>query len=719
MKYSNMSGIDSTATALPGIPPSPNLRDQEGQEGPVEIGRDFYINRSLFHDVETASSLSSLSGVIASTSNLQLGGQSTGETSRSTFVGEGRFSTLGKKGRRSFQVQLDAVEASPRRETDTSREGSPWYIVQSPRGVNSKNIETVLCSPGQDGPKKSSSSSDGLIIDVPKTRMITSREHLDELLRFQPPVSPPPALSNHAALGHHISDDLEVSGLSLNHASDNSSVGRNEGFLAYVREKYSTASCKMKFLFAGGVFVVFMCIIAITAASLNIRIGNNNDIEDAKPVDKSYDNDMNNPSGDDDGYFPIGLEGNTTSTTNDVLFDLEEELVGTDSLTPSSSSSNPTTNVPTTESPSVLSASPTTKSPNVLLVLPSTEPTSILYTLLFPESTSESSTGPTYQTPGPSFLPSGSSSASPTSTPGLPQVVLTPISDTTIIEDNRASSYGKDSYLTVKGLRGASSFLRFDISAVSGNAVSMAILRVYSILRTDDEIMGEVVGGVSNVDVSFLPFAGIWDENMVSFDNPVISIEAVSVGSFTVEGYPFDVSPLFWLQRLHEVDVTQAFRGSKNSEGLTIITFMLYSDDNTQGLVDFASSDYSEIFGGPELVIDLSETQYPTTSPTKSALPTSAPVSSPTLPPSIPPTPKPSSSPTPKPSPETSPPTPVPIDDCLAKCENEVTENFSVGDYIDACVERARDCDRECKNNCRLEAEMAEEEALTFCKERC
>ena len=694
MKYNNMSGINSTATVVPGIPPSPNLRDQEGQGGPVEIGRDFYINRSLFRDVETASSLSSLSGVIASTSNLQLGGQSTGETSRSTFVGEGRFSTLGKKGRRSFQAQLDTVEASPRRETDTSREGSPWYIVHSPRGVNSKNIESVLCSPGQDGPKKSSTSSDRLIIDVPKTRMITSREHLDDLLRFHPPVFPPPAPSNHAALGHHISDDLEVSGLSHIHASDNSSVGGNEGFLAYVGEKYSNASCKMKLLFAGGVIVFLVSIIAITAASLNIKIGNN-------------DNDKNIPSDGDDGYFPIGLEGNTTSTTNDVLFDLEEELAVTDSLNPSSSPSDPISNVPATESPTVLSA------------LPTTEPTSVLSTLLLPVSTSEPSIGPASQTSGPSFSPSGSSTASPTTTPGLPQVVLTPISDTTIIEDNPASSYGKDSYLTVKGLRGASSFLRFDVSAVSGNTVSMAYLRVYSILRTDDEIMGEVVGGVSTVNVNVLPFAGIWDENMVSFDDPVILVEAVSVGSFTVEGYPFDLSSLFRLQRVHEVDVTKAFRGSKNSEGLTTITFMLYSDDNTQGLVDFASSDYSETFGGPELVIDFSETQYPTSSPTTSALPTSTPVSSPTLPPSIPPTPKPSSSPTPDPSSETSPPTPVPIYNCIAQCESDVTINFSIEDYIDTCVERARDCDRQCKNNCKSEAEIAKEEALTFCKETC
>jgi hypothetical protein len=524
--------------------------------------------------------------------------------------------------------------------------------------------------------------------------MITSREHLDDLLRFHPPVFPPPAPSNHAALGHHISDDLEFSGLSHIHASDNSSVGENEGFLAYVGEKYSNASCKMKLLFAGGVIVFLVSIIAITAASLNIKIGNN-------------DNDKNIPSDGDDGYFPIGLEGNTTSTTNDVLFDLEEELAVTDSLNPSSSPSDPISNVPATESPTVLSA------------LPTTEPTSVLSTLLLPVSTSEPSIGPASQTSGPSFSPSGSSTASPTTTPGLPQVVLTPISDTTIIEDNPASSYGKDSYLTVKGLRGASSFLRFDISAVSGNMVSMAYLRVYSILRTDDEIMGEVVGGVSTVNVNVLPFAGIWDENMVSFDDPVILVEAVSVGSFTVEGYPFDLSSLFRLQRVHEVDVTKAFRGSKNSEGLTTITFMLYSDDNTQGLVDFASSDYSETFGGPELVIDFSETQYPTSSPTTSALPTSAPVSSPTLPPSIPPTPKPSSSPTPDPSSETSPPTPVPIYNCIAQCESDVTINFSIEDYIDTCVERARDCDRQCKNNCKSEAEIAKEEALTFCKETC
>lgn len=80
---------------------------------------------------------------------------------------------------------------------------------------------------------------------------------------------------------------------------------------------------------------------------------------------------------------------------------------------------------------------------------------------------------------------------------------------------------------------------------------------------------------LTNVNVDFLLFAGTWDANLVTVDNPVIQVKASSISSFSVEGYPY-LSSLV-VQQAHKVYVTEAFRSSQNSEGFTTITFMLYS----------------------------------------------------------------------------------------------------------------------------------------------
>jgi hypothetical protein len=706
------------AKAAPELPLSPEHRNDDGQGGAADIGGDFYINRGLC-DVDTASSLSSISGVVAGESNLQFTGQSTGKTIRATLVGRGRFPTLGMKGTmRLFQVQLDTVEASPSRETIESdvNVGSPWYIADSPRGVVS--IETALCSPDQNNSKESfTSSSDGEMIDVPKTRLITSRKRLDDFLRVTPPFSPPSSQSHHVELGRHISNDFEDPRQSKIYGNENSTVDTNEGFLAYIGEKISHTSCRMKLFLAVGLIVFLVCIIAIMAESLTI-IGNNNIDEDAESyqVDYPYEDANNIPPGN---YFPIELEGNSSSKENDLIFDLGEEPAGTKSLTPSSSPSFSTDNSITEESPSVHSKLPTASTiahsesskPSIGVTPQTPSLAQIVLTTISNSTsvTSKPSIGITSQTPP--------SSALPTTTPSLSQIVLTPSSDTKIVKDYSAISYGKDDYLTVEGMRGASSYLRFDIAVLSGKAISVAILRLYSILPADDEMIGEVVGGLTNVNIDFLPFAGTWDESLVTFDNQIIPFEAVSVGSFSVEGYPYEMmSSLNNLRRVHEVDVTETIRSSQNLEGFTNVTFMLYSDDNSRGSVDFASTEYSVSFGGPKLVIDLSETDYPTASPR-----TSAPVSSPTMQPSIPPTPKPKTSPapTPLPFPKTLSPTPFPFDKCAAECEIEVTDNFDHEDHIDTCIAKTQDCDRQCKNECKFEAKKAQEEALTLCKEMC
>jgi hypothetical protein len=693
--------IISMATAEPEL--------SEGKEGAAGIGKDFYINRGVY-DVETASSLSSVSGVVESESKLQFSSQSTGKTSRATLVGKGRLSTLGKKGTgRSFQVQLDTVKASPSQETITSDVNmkSPWYIAGSPRGVAS--IETALYSPDQDKSKKSfTSSSDGGMIEVPKTRMIASRKHLDDILRVAPPLSPPSHSSHHIELGHHISDDFEVPRQSLH---ENSNV-TNEGFLAFVGEKISHTSCRMKLFLLVGLVVFLVCIVAITAQSLTI-IGNREKDEDvdSHQVDYPYEDASNTPP---DYYFPID--------TNDVIFVLEEEPAGTNILTPSFSPSVSTDSVITVESPSVHSDS---SKPSIGVSRQTPSMAQIVPTSILDFVTSKPSINITSQTP--------SNSGSPTTMPSLSQIVLTPSSDTKIVKDHSAISYAKDDYLTVEGMRGATSYLRFDTSALSGKVISVAVLRLHSILPTVDEMIGEVLGGLNNVDVDFLPFAGTWDESLVTFDDHIITpFQAVNAGSFSVEGYPYELSSSSNLRQVHEVDVTEAIRSAQNLEASTNITFMLYSDENSSGSVNFASTDYSVSFGGPKLVIALSKTDYPTTAPR-----TSAPTSSPTMPPSIFPTPKPSIPQTPKPSipptPEpkisaaptlspfakTSPPTLSPFDECVAECENEVAKSFDREDHVDMCIAETQDCDRQCKNECKLEAEKAEEEALTLCKEMC
>ena len=259
------------ATPAPGLPLSPTLWEHEGQMGAVDIGRDFY--KWDLYDVETVSSLSSDSRVVARESSLQFGGQSMGKTSHARLICEGRFSTFVKK------VQLDAVKASPGWETLISNEGSPRYIADSPRGVIS--IETSLCSPDQHHSNKSLMSlSDEEMIEVPRTRMITSRKHLDKLLCIPPPLCPPSPPSNHVEQGHCRSDDLEVSQQSKTCERD-SSVITNEGFWAYIGEKISYSSCQMRFFVAIGIIDFLVWIIAVMAESLTI-IGNKNNGNDAE-----------------------------------------------------------------------------------------------------------------------------------------------------------------------------------------------------------------------------------------------------------------------------------------------------------------------------------------------------------------------------------------------------------------------------------------------------
>ncbi|KAL9183074.1 hypothetical protein ACHAXT_004861 [Thalassiosira profunda] len=178
-------------------------------------------------------------------------------------------------------------------------------------------------------------------------------------------------------------------------------------------------------------------------------------------------------------------------------------------------------------------------------------------------------------------------------------VYLSPVVDTSTFRNRPDKSFQGHSYLSVKGGGRSSSFLRFNLSSLRGQRVAQAVLRLYS-------LNGEA-GGLGQIDVDMLPNAGIWAGNAVTWDNPVQSAQAYTVGSFSAVGYDvrtdLDASPT-----LHEVDVTRAFRGTYNAlDSFGVVTFELLSSIESPGRVDFASNEYSgrlrQANIHPELVI--------------------------------------------------------------------------------------------------------------------
>ena len=128
----------------------------------------------------------------------------------------------------------------------------------------------------------------------------------------------------------------------------------------------------------------------------------------------------------------------------------------------------------------------------------------------------------------------------------------------------------------------------------------------------------------------------MWHESQVSFANPIPrSSLSTKVGSFSVAGYPYSTGDnADGLQRLHEVDVTDAFWNSSSTNGFATLTFKLYSEVDSAGRVDFASKEWNGGWNQPVLIIELTDTAHPTPNPT-----TRPPTSTTTLvtPPVIPP----------------------------------------------------------------------------------
>ena len=727
---SSNSEDDNTEVAVIGTPP-PSKLSQDTQGRPT-IGKNFYINRGK-EDEDEASTLSSISGgtniskaqfggfaeqydvesgvavenntfeVIYGRENSYTDDKSSLSSLTDNFPSKGRFATFGRKGALAtfgFQTQLDnIVDTSPSREKkDPNR--SPWYV-QSSQHIETNAIPTL----GQGSDNTSSSSS---IINIPEKELMTSftRDHLDDLVRYppsKPPLNPPPLQRLSSSCQRRASD------------LDSSRAGRSEGFLTYVEEKYIRS--RRKKLISIVVVVFFVCVIVIVAVAFNTQNNSNVNKEEANTIYQvEQPHELENGTLSDlssvehDDTEDVSSDILTTDPTKQIPQVQVTESAATSTTTTNSSQAETTTTTTTSDTPST-STDPTTPGwLNDLSALDFTTTTSTTTTMSTTSSTTTTSTQktPTFSPTSkrPSLSPSISSTESPTTAPALPSLSLKAISDTSIFKNRPTKNFATASYLAVKNDAKASSFVRFDISNTSGNAVSKAILRLYSIVSANTD-SSEVIGGLSNINVDTLPLAGKWDESTITYDTPAESSDAFTVGSFSVEGYPHSENSV---QRIHEVDVTAAFRNSADAEGFTTVSFMLYSDETSTGRVDFASNEWGEGFNGPELVIELSDTTYPTKSPsTSSPTSTSSSVRS-TLPSS------------------------TPSNECTLKCEEDAIAKFDreIDKLVDKCIDETafnENCiqdAKKCKKECEKDAEKREEDVLEKvnndaikCKEIC
>lgn len=205
-------------------------------------------------------------------------------------------------------------------------------------------------------------------------------------------------------------------------------------------------------------------------------------------------------------------------------------------------------------------------------------------------------------------------------TPADSTVYLRTAADTSTFSNKPTKSYNTHPNLTVKSGNRGSTYLRFDISSLSGRPVQRAVLRLYSV---DGE-----GGGLTGLEVDMLPLAGVWDGASVTWDDPVQSSLAYMIGSFsattpTTPPDPADDSfGRLGEPTLCEVDVTQAFLRSEappnttDADGLLMVSFELRSAADAVGRIDFVSSSGRSDLG-PELVVVLAgPTRKPTRKPT-------------------------------------------------------------------------------------------------------
>ena len=328
---------------------STNSTTDAGQEkgdvqGRPEIGKDYYINRG--YD-ECASSLSSLSGGFTNMSKLRFGSlhydaENGGGHTRENARGDGfevdipvafdrnntedrsSLSSLtndyARKGASRFGVLTGAFakrkhkdlpyaygmnddnDETPTNPTDQGREsnGSPWYDYSNRVTIQHANqaVPVDASSPSN----SNNSSSPEVTVNTPEKALITSKQHLDELVQAPRPSTPRAFLSA----------SRRVSDLDTSRHSQLSNSRRSEGFATYVANGYNTASRRKKMSVMVAIVLFVICVIAITVAALNIKSGTGASAEESPnqmQVDAPYDK-------EETGDYDASLEKEGSSTSN-------------------------------------------------------------------------------------------------------------------------------------------------------------------------------------------------------------------------------------------------------------------------------------------------------------------------------------------------------------------------------------------------------------------
>ncbi|KAL9183077.1 hypothetical protein ACHAXT_004864 [Thalassiosira profunda] len=770
-----MSSIHTDAAVILNVGPSVSEHGQGDEEdlGRPEIGKAYYINRTQ-NDAE--SSLSSLSGGITTLSKLRFGalrdGSSaegdvenspvdaifrenasdgvseekrsdvsslTNEVTRKGVHGHSRFSPFSRLGK--FSVQLEDVadnsfdvedNASAQEIEVLEAESSLWYdSTDTPtKHVPLPPSQVVHTLIEQESTKTPATRS--VAFDAPNQKMLADRAHLDELVQF-----PPPRSTKRAS-------DVETV-----------STGWDGDFPAYLRRRFAVGS-RRRWVVAFVLVLFALCIVAIVVAGMSTTQDDSNggtngsytqieQPEDMKraPVDIPANDTLGAGSADEtfvpgeaESVMPPDFEASTSSST--VIASDTDAVIDPSLVEGPSSTSQPPATPDAVESVAVSSVSPTTPAETAQEPAKTDAPPEPVETVTASSEQAPATNAPEVAsaTPPPPVTTTTTTKETTTKPPPTteepttkppPTIAATGISldtivDTSIVSNEPGLSFDSNSYLTVKGLRRASSFLLFDTSDVARNNVEKAVLRIYSILPSSDDGNGEA-GGMSSVNVELLPSAGRWVGPSVTYTNPVPSSAAYGVGSFSVEGYPYQRTAIFnRLQRIHEVDVTRAFRYPVDPKYPNSLSFRLYSDDISSGRVDFASREWNNGFAQPELVIELSDTEFETIEPPPTAPSTTSTTTTSTTTTTQPPPPETTTSPPPEPSTTTIPPqttstTPSINSICQARCEVEAQEKFakelkfdSIAGYVESCMLEpctldAKKCERKCKRD-------AEEKAL-------
>ncbi|KAL9183079.1 hypothetical protein ACHAXT_004866 [Thalassiosira profunda] len=642
--------------------------------------------------------------------------------------------------------------------------------------VEVQRAQTGVCASQESG---SDPSSPEASIPLPDRDMLTSKKHLDELVKCPPPRSIWRSRSRRVS-------DLDSSRRSHDYTKDTSAADGD--FATYLQRKFAGSSRKKRWAMAGFVVALFLvCVVAIVGAAVGTTRGDG--YEEGAYDGDAYDGDAYElevqeegeplpPSLPTDEYAPGPLEGamegpdeaeEELPEENTLFFDETEPTALNEDVDPSleEAEEQPETSssqvVPEESSSAVEESHTSDATPTVseiidellqafpegiphvpsaseepIISVESPEPEPVPEVSEPPEeppaleapaeedveeeldptannlapmvaSPSEGTTTEALVPDEPEVPATAASIVASTITPDPSLISLRDSADTSIFKNRPAKSYDGGNYLTVKALEKASAFVMFDTSALSRNLVAKATLRVYSIVPDSFDEDGQA-GGLSSVNVELLPSASDWGGTTVTYDSPLQSNDAFSVGSFSVEGYPYHNSALFnRLQRIHEVEVTRAFRHPNPSDN-DIMTFALSSDEGPTGRVDFASREWNQGFAAPELTIELSDTVIPTIFvPPKTNPPPSR----------DPPTVIPATLSTTASAATTTPS--VCENECIEGREKRFQKEFekthgveTISEWVDACMATSLDCDedaKKCEKQCEKDAAKAEEKA--------